>query len=178
MPTVMKSEIVYQGKVFDVRSDEVRNPDGRMMQVDVIQHGGAVVLLPIDEKKRLWLVRQYRHPITESLLELPAGTIEPGEEPETCAYRECREEIGMAPGRLTKLGEFYLAPGYSSEKAILFLAEELTHAPLSPDDDEDLHVEKYTLNQLWELIATAQLKDGKTLASVLLAWEKLNLKSL
>jgi ADP-ribose pyrophosphatase len=89
---VTHSEIVYEGKVFRVRIDRVRNPSGKEMQADVVEHHGSVTLLPVDHKQLVWFVRQYRHPIRTSLLELPAGTIDAGEDPEMCAIRECRED--------------------------------------------------------------------------------------
>jgi ADP-ribose pyrophosphatase len=102
------------------------------------------------------------------LLELPAGTLDPGEDPEACAVRECREETGMSPGRITRLGGFFVAPGYSTEFIHLYLAEDLKPAPLTPDEDEDLSVERLTLDRAHDLARSGELRDAKSLAGLAL----------
>jgi ADP-ribose pyrophosphatase len=164
---VRKSEIVFEGKVFNVRIDEVEHA-GKRMRVDLIEHNGAVILVPMDSDGKIWLVDQYRHPAGDRLLELPAGSLDPNEEPEACAIRECREEIGMAPGKLTQLGGFYLAPGYSVEYARLYLAQDLTPSPLPRDEDEDLHIRRLSLPEIEALITEGAIRDGKTLAGIFL----------
>ena len=130
------SEKKYAGKAFDVRRDEILLPDGQVAQLDIVEHVGAVTLIPLDETGAIWFVRQYRHATGKDLLELPAGTIEPGEPAEQCARREIREEIGMAARELKKVGEFFLAPGYSTEYMHVFLATGLYPDPLPGDPDE------------------------------------------
>src|SRR5512136_1345202 len=112
---ILHTETLYHGRAFNVRRDEIRLPDGKTARVDIVDHVGAVTLVPVDEQKRVWFVRQYRHPAGDVLLELPAGMVEPGELPLDCARREIREEIGMAAGRVEPIGEYFLAPGYSTE---------------------------------------------------------------
>ena len=119
---VRESRRVFDGKAFNVRIDLLYGPTGATSRVDIVEHPGAIALIPIDEQERVWLVRQYRHPAGEELLELPAGTLDPQETPAACASRECREEIGMAPGELIHLGGTFIAPGYSSEYLHFFLA--------------------------------------------------------
>jgi ADP-ribose pyrophosphatase len=170
---VIRSERVFQGRAFDVRVDQVRRPNGVVSQLDLVEHIGAVALVPRDDRGRLWFVRQYRHPSGKRLLELPAGTLEPGEPPEECAYRECREEIGMAPGRLERLGGFYLAPGYSTEYLHVFLASQLEPAPLPGDEDEQLEIEQLQLDQALQRIQRGEIEDAKTLAGLLLAMPRL-----
>jgi ADP-ribose pyrophosphatase len=114
-------------------------------------------------------VRQYRHATKQELLELPAGTLEPGEEPEACARREAREEIGMAARLIQKIGEFFLAPGYSNEYMRVYLAIDLTPDPLKGDDDEFITVERIPLEQAYNLAESGEIRDGKTLAALLLA---------
>jgi ADP-ribose pyrophosphatase len=138
------------------------------MRVDIVEHGGAVVIIPIDDDGRILLVNQYRHPIGKYLLELPAGTLDKNESPEECAVRECREEVGMAPGRTQHLGGFYLAPGYSTEYLDLYLATELYEAPLPLDMDEDLSVERYSIDEVLGKISCGEIEDAKTLAGVTL----------
>jgi ADP-ribose pyrophosphatase len=166
---VLQSELAFRGKVFDVRTDQVRTPSGLTMRVDVIEHAGAVTLVPLDDKGRILFVRQYRHPAGQWLLELPAGTLEKDEAVEECAERECREETGMAAGQLTPLGNCYVAPGYSSELNHLFLARDLTPAPLPPDVDEDLAVVPMTLQDVGAAVASGELIDAKSLAGLYLA---------
>jgi ADP-ribose pyrophosphatase len=166
---VVHSETVYHGRAFSVRKDRVRLPAGQLSDLDIVVHAGAVTLVPIDDEGNLWMVRQYRHPAGRILLELPAGTIEPGEAPEVCAERECREEIGMAPSRLERIGECFLAPGYSTEYMYFFLATGLRPAPLAGDSDEEISVERVSTVQLTDLVASGDLRDAKSLAALYLA---------
>ncbi len=149
--------------------------DGRESSVDVVVHPGAVALIPIDERKQIWFVRQYRHASGGELLELPAGTLERGEPPEQCAERECQEEIGMSPGKLEHLGGFFLAPGYSTEWLGVYLASELRPDPRPGDADEAIQVEKLSLGRVTELIESGELRDAKSLAALLLAGPRLGL---
>ncbi|MGB2894956.1 MAG: NUDIX hydrolase [Anaerolineales bacterium] len=166
---VRESRRAFDGKAFNVRVDLLDGPAGTIHHVDIVEHPGAIALIPIDKQDRVWLVRQYRHPAGEELLELPAGTLNPGESPEVCATRECREEIGMAPEELIHLGGTFLAPGYSTEYLHFFLAQELSTAPLPPDPGEVLHVEKIPWEKLWDLIEDGSIRDAKTLAGLVLA---------
>jgi ADP-ribose pyrophosphatase len=111
----LQSDIVYRGKAFDVHRDLIRLPNGNQTWLDIVDHPGAVTLVPVGAEGEIYFVRQYRHSTGGEILELPAGTLNPNEGPETCARREIREEIGMSAGRVEKVGEFYLAPGYSTE---------------------------------------------------------------
>src|SRR4030065_228545 len=156
---VLHSEAVYRGRAFDVRRDHVRLPTGHSTDLDVAVPPAAVTLVPLDREGQLWMVRQYRHSAGQVLLELPAGTLEPGEDPRVCAARECREEIGMAPGRLSLLGEWFLAPGYSTEYMYFFLAEDLTPSPLEADPDEDLRVERFPGAKLAAPAASGGLRE-------------------
>lgn len=165
----LQSEPVYQGKAFRVRRDQVRLPDGQLTRLDIVEHIGAVTILPLDADGRIWFVRQYRHAAAQELLELPAGTLEPGEPPEACARREIREETGLAAGELHKLGEFFLAPGYSTEYMHVFLATDLHPDPLPGDQDEFLSVEARPAGEVFEMIARGEIQDAKTLAALLLA---------
>jgi ADP-ribose pyrophosphatase len=165
----LQSEAVFEGKVFRVRRDRVRYLGGAEADFDVVEHPGAVTMVPIDDEGRMWFVRQYRHPVGTSLLEFPAGTLEDKEDPEACARRECREEIGVEPGELLLLGSCYLAPGYSSELNHLFLARDLQASPLAGDEHEDIEIEIFTVDEVYDLIASGGLQDAKTLAALLLA---------
>jgi ADP-ribose pyrophosphatase len=163
------SETLFQGKIFNVRVDTLRTESGHTSRIELVEHAGAAVIIPQDPEAHIWLVRQYRHPAGERLLELPAGTLEAGESPLVCAERECQEEIGMRPGELHPLGSSYLAPGYSTELVHFFLARELTHAPLPGDEDEDLRAERFSWESLQQCIREGTIRDAKTLAGLLLA---------
>lgn len=172
---VTASETLFSGRVFEVRKDRVVLEDGRESSVDVVVHPGAVALIPVDELEQIWFVRQYRHASGGELLELPAGTLEPGEPPQQCAQRECQEEIGMFPGKLEHLGGFFLAPGYSTEFLEVYLASELRPGPRPRDPDEQIQVEKLSLGRVAELIRSGELRDAKSLASLTLAGHRLEL---
>jgi ADP-ribose pyrophosphatase len=160
---------IYHGRVFDVRQDQVRLPSGRVIQLDIVAHPGAVVLVPLDAQGYLWFVRQYRHAAGVQLLEFPAGTAEADEDLDNCARRELREEIGMAAGKLQKIGEFYIAPGYSTEYLYIYLASDLYPDPLPGDDDEFIQVERLSVDQAFALAERGSIPDAKTLAALLLA---------
>src|SRR6187551_3332735 len=131
----VSSEVLMKGRAFKIRRDTLKTPDGRETKYDIIEHGGSVVIVPIDDDGNLLFVRQYRHAAGLDLLELPAGTRDGDEPYEECAAREIREETGMQAGVLIQIGSFYLAPGYSTEYMGVFLATELKPNPLPADDD-------------------------------------------
>ena len=166
--TVTASEPAFAGRAFQVRIDTVRRPDGKTQKIEIVDHPGAVTLVPVDADGQLHFVRQYRHSTLEVMLELPAGTLEPGEDPAACARRECREEIGLATEKLEPLGGFFLAPGYSTEYLHVYLATGLTPSPLPADEDEDLRIERLSLEQAEELARSGRLHDAKSLAALYL----------
>ncbi len=159
----------YRGRAFAVAKVKVRLPDGRETYYDYVKHSGAVTLVPVDDQNRILFVTQYRMGVKGDLLELPAGTLEKDEDPALCAAREVREETGMAARTITKLGEFYLAPGYSSEYMHVYLMTGLYPSPLEQDDDEFLQVTAIPVEKVWEMIHSNQIRDGKTLSCLLLA---------
>ena len=166
---LIRSEPLFKGRAFAIRRDFMRTPDGRETKFDIVEHGGSVVLIPINEKGNLLFVRQYRHAAGMDLLELPAGTRD-GDEPfEECAAREIREETGMEAGSLVKVGEFFLAPGYSTEFMTVFLATDLRHNPLKADEDEFLQVEEIPVKTAMEMAERGEMPDAKSLAALLLA---------
>lgn len=169
LPKVVTSETRYQGRAFTVRVDEVEVRPGHVARLDVIEHPGAITLLPLDDEQNVWFVRQYRHPARQRLLELPAGTLNPGEVPAIAANRELQEEIGMRAQRLEELASFYLAPGYSSELMHAFLAGGLSPSALPQDADEVISVEKVPASQVLGLAERGELRDAKSLVTILLA---------
>ena len=165
----LSSEPVFQGHAFKIRRDTLKTPDGRETKYEIVEHVGSVIIIPVDEQGNLLFVRQYRHAAGKDLLELPAGTRDGNEPHEVCAAREIREETGMAAGKLERIGDFYLAPGYSTEFMAVFLATELTHNPLQPDADEFLQLEKIPIHRAIEMAERGEMPDAKTLAALFLA---------
>jgi len=172
---LLKSEMLMEGRAFCIRRDYLKTPDGLETKFEIIEHGGSVVIIPVDEHGNVLFVRQYRHAAEQDLLELPAGTMDDDEDPITCAAREIREETGMEAGKLQKVGEFYLAPGYSTEFMIVFLATELKHNPLDPDFDEFLSVEKISAQEAIQRAEQGKIPDAKSLAALFLAQKSLGL---
>jgi ADP-ribose pyrophosphatase len=170
----IRTEQVFQGRTFKVRRDTLQLPNGHETTLDIVAHGGSVVMVPLDADGKIVFVRQYRHPAGLDLLELPAGTRDGDEPPEVCAGREMREETGLAAGHLEPLGAFWLAPGYSTEYMHAFLATELTPNPLPADSDEFLQVERLTVREAMTLAEKGELGDGKSLAALLLARNSLH----
>lgn len=166
---LVKSEILVEGRAFKVRRDTLKTPEHHETKFEIVEHGGSVVILPIDDAGNLLFVIQYRTAVGRDLLELPAGTRN-GDEPfEECAAREIREETGMEAGNLQKMGEFYLVPGYSTEYMAAFLATELNENPLQADEDEFLEVEKIPWKQAMHMAERGEIQDAKSLAALLLA---------
>ncbi len=166
---IMNSQQVFKGKVFAVRQDQVQLPDGKTVRLDIVDHNDSVSIVPLDSDGKIWFIQQYRHPTGKVLLELPAGVMDAGEQPETSARRELREEIGMAAGQWRQLGEFYLAPGYCTENMFVFLASQLQADALPPDEDEDITVEKISIVEAYALAERGEINDSKSLAALMLA---------
>jgi ADP-ribose diphosphatase len=160
------TQTVFEGRVFNVRQDRVLYPDGRQVQMDIVDHRDAVTILPVDHDGQIWFIRQYRHAAGRELLELPAGVAEPGEEMSVSAQRELQEEIGMGAKHLEKIGGFYLAPGYSTEYMHVFLATDLFPSSLPGDESEFLRVEKIAAGRALSLAETGQLDDSKSLIAL------------
>lgn len=171
---LIKSETLLHGRMFRVRRDTLKTPNGRETNLEIVEHDGSVVLVPLDNDGNLLFVRQYRPAAGKDLLELPAGTRH-GKEPfEECAARELREETGMEAGYLQKVGEFYLVPGYSTEFMAVFLATQLTENTLQADEDEFLQVEKIPIKQTLEMVEQGKLVDAKSLAALWLVKPRLD----
>ena len=166
---LLESEVIYKGRAIIFRVDNLRTPDGRTVKYDIVEHHGSVILVPMDENGNIYFVRQYRHAAEQEMLELPAGTLEPGEEPAFCAAREIREETGMEAANIKEIGSFYLAPGYSTELMHVFLATGLTPDPLDPDADEYLSVEKMAVAAALHLAESGGMQDAKSMAALMLA---------
>ena len=141
---------------------------------EIAEHSASVCMVPLDEQGNVLMVRQYRKPIESDLLEVPAGGIEPGEDPEDAVLRELQEEIGFTAGNVRLLAGFWVTPGWATEYMYAYLATDLRPANLPADFDENITVERVPLPNLHEMIRTGEIKDGKSIAALLLA---LNLKN-
>ena len=173
---LIKSEIIHHGRAFTIRCDTLHLPDEREVRLDIVEHAGSVVILPLDANGEIHFVRQYRHASGQYLLELPAGVLDEGETPEFCAQRELREETGVAAGKLKSLGGFFLAPGYSTEYMSVFLATDLQNAPLMADSDEFISVEHIPVRKALLMCEHGEILDAKSLAAFLLARESLKIQ--
>lgn len=165
----LDSKLVFDGKLVKLRVDTVRLPDGKEAIREIVVHRGAVAMVPLLDHDRIVMVRQYRQAAGEILLEIPAGTSEPDEEPYACADRELQEETGYRAGRIAEMFSSYLAPGYSSEMLHTFLAEDLTKVQSQTDEDEFVEVVEVSMDEAVDLIRTGGIKDAKTICGVLMA---------
>lgn len=166
-PETLKSESIYHGKVFDIRLDNIRE-EGVEYQREIVVHHGSAVIAPLFEDGTIALVRQYRHAAGEYLLEIPAGSLEEGEDPETGAIRELEEEIGVTAGKIEKLSEFYVSPGFLTEKMFVYLATNLTEVGQKLESDELLTIHRYTFDQLDKMIQSGEIQDAKTIVGITL----------
>jgi len=170
---ILSQEKVLSAHAFDVLKVHFRLPDGREHAYDLVAHPDAVTLLPITKAGEVILVSQYRIGAQGDLLELPAGVMDSAETPLESARRELREETGLDSDLIIPLGGFYMVPGYSSEYMSAFLALELHPAPLSKDEDEFLELSRHPVAEVYRMLWSKQLQDGKTIATLVLALPEL-----
>jgi ADP-ribose pyrophosphatase len=163
----LESSRIYDGKVVHLRLDTVELASGRTAQREVLEHRGAVCVLPVLPDGQIAMIRQWRTAAQEILWELPAGGLEENESPEECAKRELIEEIGYRAGKLTPLYQSYLAPGYSSEMMWAFLGEELELVGAQPEEDENIELVIKPLEELLPLIDSGEIRDAKTISGLL-----------
>jgi ADP-ribose pyrophosphatase len=168
----MPREIVHVGRKIRVAVDTTTAADGSTIRRDVVLHPGAVVILPILDADRVVLLRNHRFAIGETLWEVPAGTVEPGEALQSCAERELAEETGYVAKKWRSLGYLYASPGVLDEKLHLFVAEELTSGPAKPEPDEQLHAVIVRLDEAIRMCLAGEIRDAKTITSLLL-WERI-----
>ena len=171
-PETLSTENIYQGKVFDIRIDTIRDGDVEYKR-EIVVHKGSCVIIPVFEDGTVALVRQYRHAARKYLLEICAGTLNAGEDPETGARRELEEEIGVAAEKIEKLTEFYVSPGFLTEKMHVYLATGLTEVGQKLEEDELLTIERHAFPALFEMIRDGGIEDAKTIAGLILAGARL-----
>jgi ADP-ribose pyrophosphatase len=171
---IIESKEIYQGRVFDLRVETIALDDGQTYLREMVIHNGAVAMVPLDPDGNVFFVRQYRAGADKSLLEIPAGMLNDGEEREAAARRELQEEIGYYPEKLTRLGLFYVAASYTTEAITIYLAEDLHPSKLPGDVDEHITIEKLPLKEALKKVLSNEIDDAKTLIG--LVWAAQHLK--
>lgn len=170
----LKTEDIYKGNIIKVQNLTVSLPNGKEATRDIVLHPGASVVVPINEKGELFMVRQFRKPLDISTLELPAGKLDsPGEDPRVCAERELMEETGLRAEKLEHMISIHTTPGFCNEVIHMYSATELTQGESCTDEDEFLSVEKVHVTQLVDMILEHKITDAKTIIGVLLAERKI-----
>ena len=165
----ISSRRLYDGRILNLRVDEVNIEKGKVTTREIVEHRGAAAIVPILEGGNVILVRQYRYAVSTELLEIPAGTLEPGEEPEECARRELEEETGYTCGTIATVLECYVAPGYSTEKIYIYLAKGLTKTRTRMEEDEKINVECLPFETALDKIRLGEIQDAKTIAGLQVA---------
>jgi ADP-ribose pyrophosphatase len=164
----------FKGRVIDVSSERLKYSNGREYDIDFVRHPGAAAVVALDAQERLCVVRQYRHGIADFLWEIPAGKLDRGEAPETCAVRELTEETGVSAHRWSSLGLYLPAPGIFTEVIHLFLAQDLELGTARPDADEELEIDWLPFDDALERVASGDWNDGKTAMALLRARHRLH----
>ncbi len=159
--------LVYKGHIVDFYEDDIMLESGSVVHWDYVSHNGAAAVLPVDNDGGIIMVRQYRIGTGTMLLEIPAGGLNPGEDPYTCAVRELEEETGYKSDNVKHLIDVNSAPAYTSETVYVYYAEGLTKTATNYDEDEIIEIEKYTLSELVDMVMNGEITDGKTIAAIL-----------
>jgi len=169
----LSSKVVFEGRALKMRVDTVRTVDGRRSTREIVERSDCVAVIAVDAEGNVLLVNQFRKAIEKELLEIPAGGIDAGEEPEAAVIREMREETGFRPQKLKKLGGFYSSPGYTTEYLYLYLTTDLVPDPLSAEDTVGIEVVPVPLAQIPALVTSGKVQDSKTIAGLLFYLEYL-----
>ena len=165
----IESKRIYEGRVVNLRVDTVSLPNGRTSTREIIEHNGAVAIVPMLDARTVIMVKQFRQAAGQVLLEIPAGGMDDGEDPASAAGRELSEEIGYYPQKLTEMFRSYLAPGYSSEMLYTFIAEDLRREVLPNDHDEFIEVVSIPLDEAIDMIRDGRIVDAKSICGLLIA---------
>jgi len=164
----LSTEQIYHGRTVNIRVDTVKKASGTRTTREVVEHSDCIAVVALDEQGNVLLVRQFRHPVGKFLLEVPAGGIDPGEEPLDSVRRELQEEIGYLPRKIDKLGGFYATPGYGTEYLHCFLATDLVPARLVAEDTDDIELVRVSPDEIPRLIVSGEICDAKSIAALLM----------
>ena len=167
----LSENTIFKGKVFTVKEKQVQLENGSVHRREVVLHNGGASVIPVDDEGNVYMVRQFRSPFECEVLEIPAGKLEPGEDPFAAAQRELKEETGFTAEKYYNLGEMWPTVGYCGEKIYIYLATGLTRGDKDPDEDEFLSTVKIPFDQAVEMCMDGQIVDGKTLVGLLKAKE-------
>ncbi len=170
-PENISTKLIYEGRIFDVSIDRIREGDIEYDR-EIVAHDGSAVIVPVFADQTVALVKQYRHAAEKYLWEIPAGSLEKGEDAETGAIRELEEEIGVTAAKVEKLSEFYVSPGFLSEKMFVYLATDLTETAQNLEDDELLEVQRFSFDEAFEMIRRNEIEDAKTIIGLILAGQR------
>lgn len=165
----LNSQMVYDGRIVKVYKDDVELADGHKSFREVVRHSGGVVIIAFKDKNTILLVKQYRYPIAKTVLELPAGKLEKGEDPFEAAKRELEEETGYCANKWTDLGYINTSPGFSDERLYLYLAQDLEFTQCRPDEGEIIQAFEYKYEDVLEMIENGEINDAKTICGIMRA---------
>ena len=173
MITPLSSKLIYDGRIFDVVIERVRLPHGHEVDLEIVRHDGSVVLIPMPDDGHVFLVKQYRHAVGRFLWELPAGSLETGEDPDAAARRECHEELGMIAEQIERLQTLFPTPGFCTEAMTFYRVSQL-RVPTSDDpaahqdEDESIEVAVFSIDEVRAMVASGEVADLKTVAGLML----------
>ena len=164
---ILSSQQIYNGRAIKLRVDTIEEPNGKTTTREIVEHADCIAVVALDEQRNVVMVRQFREAAGKTLLEIPAGGIDHGEEPVDSVRRELQEEIGFLPRKIERIGGFYATPGYGTEYLYLYLATDLKPSRLEAEDTENIEVVKVPLSQIPALIASGEICDAKSIAGLL-----------
>lgn len=173
---VNRSRNVFEGRIFNFVTENLTLPNGRNADMAFIRHPGSTAVVPLVDENTIVMELQYRHPVGDYLLEIPAGTMEPGESPFDCAKRELEEETGLKASELIKLGKIHIIPAYSDEEIHVYLARGLTPSKQNLDHDEIIEVVNYPFDIALQMIVDGKITDALTILSIQMAWLSMNVR--
>ena len=164
---ILSTEVIYEGRILKLRVDTVKTADGRESIREIVEHDACIAVIAVDAEENILLVKQYRRAPDKELLEIPAGGIDKGEDPEVAVIREMREETGLRPQKVERLCGFYTTPGFCDEYLYLYLVEDMVPDPLSAEDTPGIEVVRVPVSEVRELVSSGKIEDVKTIAGLL-----------
>lgn len=174
--TKIDSQTIYEGKIINVYKDTVLLENGKTTTRELVTHQGGVCVVAVTDDNYVYMVEQFRYPFNKVILEVPAGKIDPNEDPLTCGKRELKEEVGVIAKNYENLGDFYPTVGFTNEIIYTYLATDLEISKQQLDEDEFINIKKLPLKQVYNMVMSGEIKDGKTQTAILKAYNKIYAK--